>query len=444
MPLTGLFWFSHDLRLHDNPALALAARAVERLVCVYCIDEADTAPNRYGLTSLGPHRARFLRESLAALDARLEGFGQHLLVRHGRSDKVIGELIERFGVDVVFRSEPIGVYEQQRWDWLQRAFPGVRFAVRNGHTLYARNQLPFSLDELPGSFTPFRERVEALDVPVPRPAPRRLPRPPLMPAEWISRPRTSSSDAQLTRFRGGTDSGRARLLAYFSGSFPRRYKEVRNALEGWENSSKWSPWLANGSLSVREVVHALRAYERRSGGNASTYWLFFELLWREYFQWYAMAHGRRLFAFAGTRRRRPLTSFYPGRFARWSAGSTPYPLVNACMNQLNATGYLSNRGRQIAASCLVNELGLDWRYGAAYFEQQLVDYDVAINWGNWQYLAGVGADPRGQRHFDLERQAAQFDPDGAYVARWAGNSALEPLDSVDAADWPIGGAMLPA
>ena len=82
-----------------------------------------------------------------------------------------------------------------------------------------------------------------------------------MPAEWISRPRTSSSDAQVTRFRGGTDSGRARLLAYFSGSFPRRYKEVRNALEGWENSSKWSPWLANGSLSVREVVHALRAYD---------------------------------------------------------------------------------------------------------------------------------------------------------------------------------------
>jgi deoxyribodipyrimidine photo-lyase len=334
------------------------------------------------------------------------------------------------------------VYEQQRWDWLQRASPGVRFVARNGHTLYARNQLPFSLDELPRTFTPFRERVEALNVPIPRPAPRRLPRPPLMPAEWISRRPAWRADAQASAFRGGTDSGRAQLRACFSGLLPLRYKEVRNALDGWENSSKWSPWLANGSLSVREVLHALRDYERRAGGNESTYWLFFELLWREYFQWYAMAHGRRLFAFAGTRRRRPLTSFYPERFACWSAGSTPYPLVNACMKQLNATGYLSNRGRQIAASCLVNELSLDWRYGAAYFEQQLVDYDVAVNWGNWQYLAGVGADPRGQRHFDLDRQAAQFDPDGAFVARWAGAADVRaPLDSVDAADWPIGGAM---
>ena len=108
-----------------------------------------------------------------------------------------------------------------------------------------------------------------------------------MPAEWISRRRAWPSDARVTGFRGGTDSGRAQLLAYFAGPLARHYKEVRNALDGWENSSKWSPWLANGSLSVREVLHSLRAYERRCGGNESTYWLFFELLWREYFQWYA-------------------------------------------------------------------------------------------------------------------------------------------------------------
>ncbi|WP_371924928.1 FAD-binding domain-containing protein [Endozoicomonas sp. SCSIO W0465] len=131
-----------------------------------------------------------------------------------------------------------------------------------------------------------------------------------------------------------------------------------------------------------------------------------------------------------------LSCFYPERFQKWCAGNTPWPIVNACMKDLQATGYLSNRGRQLVASCFIHELGMDWRYGAAWFEQQLVDYDVGSNWGNWQYLAGVGADPRGCRHFDLDKQARQYDPDGSYVKRWEGNKTY-PLDSVDAADWPI-------
>ena len=106
------------------------------------------------------------------------------------------------------------------------------------------------------------------------------------------------------------------------------------------------------------------------------------------------------------------------------------------MHQLNQTGYLSNRGRQIVASCLVNELAVDWRYGAAYFEQQLLDYDIGSNWGNWQYIAGVGADPRGGRHFNIDKQTAQFDPDGHYIERWDGQQTRQ-LDVNDAADWPI-------
>jgi len=102
-----------------------------------------------------------------------------------------------------------------------------------------------------------------------------------------------------------------------------------------------------------------------------------------------------------------------------------------------ATGWMSNRGRQIAASCLVNELGLDWRYGAAFFEKHLLDFDVASNYGNWQYLAGVGADPRGGRHFNLEKQAQQHDPQGLFVQKWQGSQPAQPEFVTDAADWPI-------
>jgi deoxyribodipyrimidine photo-lyase len=106
---------------------------------------------------------------------------------------------------------------------------------------------------------------------------------------------------------------------------------------------------------------------------------------------------------------------------------------------------MSNRGRQIVASCLVNELQCDWRYGAAYFQQQLIDYDSAVNWGNWQYLAGVGADPRGSRRFNLQKQQQTYDPQGLFINAWLGREALQQhneshasycIDSVDITDWP--------
>jgi deoxyribodipyrimidine photo-lyase len=148
--------------------------------------------------------------------------------------------------------------------------------------------------------------------------------------------------------------------------------------------------------------------------------------------------GPKLFSLRGISSCGGFKCFYPERFEKWCQGTTPYPLVNACMKQLKATGYLSNRGRQIAASCLVNELEMDWRYGAAWFEHQLCDYDVASNWGNWQYIAGVGVDPRGGRHFNLQKQTETYDPIGAYVARWSPGPVLQTLDTRDAADWPIG------
>ena len=88
------------------------------------------------------------------------------------------------------------------------------------------------------------------------------------------------------------------------------------------------------------------------------------------------------------------------------------------MCQLKTTGWMSNRGRQIVASYFINELGLDWRFGAAWFEEQLIDYDPASNWGNWQYLAGVGTDPRGRRQFNIAKQQREYDPTGEFIQRY--------------------------
>jgi deoxyribodipyrimidine photo-lyase len=216
------------------------------------------------------------------------------------------------------------------------------------------------------------------------------------------------------------------------------YKETRNALQGQFHASGLSPWLTSGALSVRAVAHALRDYETTVMRNESTDWFYRELLWREFFHWREQLEGVRLYAAGRRSGNRHFCTFDPRAYARWCQGDTDYPLVNALMRELVATGGMSNRGRQIVASCLVNELGLDWRYGAAFFEKHLIDFDLPSNYGNWRYIAGVGCDPRGGRHFDIEKQARQYDPDGVFTAKWGGVRPSQPRFVTDAADWPIG------
>ena len=302
---------------------------------------------------------------------------------------------------------------------------------------FDRHQLPFQLAALPKHFTPFREAVENITPPPPAAAPDSLPPPPrtLQPASL-----PTAANPELD-FQGGENTGRRHLTHYIHGSAAvLHYRQTRNELQGQDSSSRLSPWLADGSLSVRRVAAAIFDLENSVGRNESTRHLYQELLWREFFQWYAWRHGRRLFAFEGPYQHRPLTTHYPARLRQWCDGNSPYPIVNACMRQLNATGWLSNRGRQLAASCLVNELSVDWRYGAAYFQSRLLDHDLASNWGNWQYIAGVGADPRGGRHFNLKQQTRRYDGDASFRGYWlGGQQSPGPLHHVDAADWPLPG-----
>jgi deoxyribodipyrimidine photo-lyase len=263
-----------------------------------------------------------------------------------------------------------------------------------------------------------------------------LPPPPAVSFHAI--PAAEARPSPALPLRGGREAGLRRLRQFvFEERGIRHYKETRNCLDPLDGSSTLSPWLASGALSAREVAAAIAGHEAAEGGNESTYWLYFELLWREYFQWRAFADGNALFRAGGRHRRVQRCTFEPRNFARWCAGDTDFPLVNACMRQLLETGWMSNRGRQLAASCLVHDYGIDWRYGAAFFEKHLIDFDVASNYGNWQYIAGVGADPRGGRAFNQEKQAATYDPEGVFTAKWGGERPPQPRYVTDAADWPL-------
>jgi deoxyribodipyrimidine photo-lyase len=438
----GLVWLQDDLRLDDNLLLQQAAQECEQLLLVYCVNPKWFQANRYGLRTVGAQRWRFLLESLTDLQKQLRSMGQELIVTMQSPLHTLAELFGQFPIDVVYSSEHAGVYERTYQHLLQRRYPLVRHERVANNTLFTQDQLPFELQALPTSFSKFRRQLEQQDlaqvIAKPLAAPHQLPPPPPF-VETLQHQQKATLPAVTTTanplFSGGEQAALEHLHSYFRSGAASSYKETRNALDNWSSSTKFSPWLANGSLSARRILHRLHAYEGEHGANESTYWIFFELLWREYFQWYAHKHQHRLFRFSGIQAKRPQTSFYASRWQQWCSGTTPYPIVNACMNQLNATGYMSNRGRQLVASCFVHELQLDWRYGAAFFEQQLIDYDVASNWGNWQYLAGVGADPRGHRRFDLAKQTQQYDPNGEFIERWQGKVTSQP-EWIDAADWP--------
>ncbi len=438
-----LVLFHNDLRIHDNATLFKAAQKAEsgQLLLVYAADLTDqlnqTAWGQaYTFDKLGYARQKFINESVFDLNDSLKKLGNRLLYLQGSQlqDSVntfvqLCELIEQQQVSDIFVSDTADYAQLEVYNLLRGKYPNIMWHSESVNTLYPK----MPTKELPQSFTQFRKKVEyeqdllkaEADLQIVG-TPTTLP--PLPDALVdnskypMSLPPTDKPESNDKKdepeYLGGETAALNHLESYFSSDAPSSYKTTRNALDEWTHSTKFSAWLANGTLSVKVLLNRLRQYEREVVANGSTYWIWFELLWREYFYWYALEHQVDLFLFKGISDHRPSTRHNKQRLESWQNGETNYPIVNACMKQLNHTGYMSNRGRQIVASCFIHELGLDWRYGAAYFEQQLIDYDVASNWGNWQYLAGVGADPRGCRQFNLKKQTQQHDPNGEFIDKW--------------------------
>ncbi len=408
--MNGLFWFRYDLRLHDNPALLNLARQCEQLVCVYVVDTR---------ASMSAFRWQFIRESLADLQQHLATLGQTLVIRVGQPDAIISALIQTHDIQIAGTTPVPATYEQRQLTDVKQTCPQCQWMETESFTLFDAKQLPFNVNKLPDSFTPFRKQVEQIAVAQPLQRPQRLPAPLPSASDPLPEFSTPEPHPNTLPFSGGETAGLAQVRYYLHDTRQvSRYKLTRNGLDGWDFSSKLSPWLAQGCVSPRQIVAELQDYEAQYGANDSTYWMYFELLWREYFQWLHYRYGNRLYLLRGIRNQDPLLSKNPKALTGWCEGKTAAPFVNAFMHQLCNTGWMSNRGRQIVASYLINQLGVDWRDGAAWFEAQLIDYDPASNWGNWQYLAGVGTDPRGRREFNIGKQQREYDPAGVFVGKY--------------------------
>jgi deoxyribodipyrimidine photo-lyase len=424
----ALLWFKQDLRLDDHPALQ-AGLGAECLLPVYILDPRQFELGTSNMRRLGVHRARFLLESLAALDGSLRQRGSNLLVLQGTAEELIPQLTERFKLQEVLTLAEIAPEESQLIDRVSQRLGPVELRELQSNGLLRAEQLPCSADQLPQIFSEFRELIEQqLQVFQPRPAPEHIPPLP-QGAEKLLHPLPTLSQLGLGEplsvaasafpFSGGEPAAMARLRDYlWNSQNVQQYQQTRDGMLGSEYSSKFSPWLANGCLSPRRTVAELRRNQAQYGHSDSTNALWRELLWREFFRWTLLRHGSALFQAGGLKATEHAPQLLDQRFEQWTHSRTGMPLVDATMRELAATGYISNRGRQVVASYLVNDLQQDWRQGAAWFEEHLIDYDPASNWGNWAYLAGVASDSRHQHLFNALRQARQYDPQADYVSLW--------------------------
>lgn len=425
---TAIVWFKTDLRLYDNEALIKAIAQSEEIIPVYCFDDAHFESTQYGFKKTGNYRAQFLLESLQDLDNNLRKMGSGLIILKGKPEVEIPKIVEEYRALKVFAKREVAFEEKQTEKLVQTALFKLRCELEtfSTSTLYHAEDLPFAIKDIPDVFTTFRKKTE-LDATVRAifKAPIRITSPEIpeiiLPTLKELGLRFSSIDSRAAiQFKGGETEAMKRMNHYFFESKSLSvYKETRNGMVGADYSSKFSAWLAMGCISPRAIYHEIKKYENENEANDSTYWLVFELLWRDFFRFMFKKYQTKFFLYSGIKSDKINSKALNKKLvSQWVKGTTPSDFINANMIELKKTGFMSNRGRQNAASYFCNELNMDWRIGAAYFESQLIDYDVCSNWGNWAYLAGVGNDPRKHRYFNIEKQANDYDKDKAFRDLW--------------------------
>jgi len=431
MTKKGIVWFKTDLRLHDNETLIRAIEENDAIIPIYCLNPHYLNEKNGNQEKVGDFRLRFLLDSIVELDENLRKLGTGLLLLIGDPLVEIPKIAFQYSVRKVYAKREVAVFEKkldlqiEQELWKQKCL----FEPYSTSTLYHATDLPFSLKDIPDVFTNFRKRIEKeTEIRSVFETPKVIISPTIPPLKIptfkdLNRIEKKLDSRSVFPFKGGETSALKRLNFYlFESHLIKNYKETRNGLIGENYSSKFSPWLANGCVSSRQIYSEIKNYELKFGANESTYWLIFELIWRDYFRFIFKKYREKLFLFngiSGQKNTPPKPNLK--RIENWKMGKTGNDFIDANMKELLLTGYMSNRGRQNVASFFIHDMKQDWRIGASYFEEQLIDYDASSNWGNWAYLAGVGNDPRNGRQFNIEKQAKDYDTGETFRKLWLQN-----------------------
>jgi len=432
--MNNLIWFRNDLRVKDNTSLFKASKNAKQLAAVYCFDPRQFQEDQFGFKKTERFRAQFLIETVTALREHLAELNIPLFVYNEQPEDILPQLIERLQIDQLFFQKEWTSEEQEVTRKVKESCSAsVSCSESYDQFLLHPDDLPYkSIEAIPNVFTQWRKKCEkSLNI-----------RKEVSIAAFLETnfEETSTSIPTLQElnlesftpdhrtafpFKGGEQQALNRIEDYFWQTKKLTvYKKTRNGLTGKNYSSKLSAWLANGSISARTIYWKIKAFEQEETKNESTYWLFFELMWRDFFKYISLKYGDQIFKIGGILEKDYDWKTNKAAKKEWINGQTKYDFVNANMKEIAATGWMSNRGRQNVTSYWAKELQQDWRIGAAYFESMLIDYDVHSNYGNWMYNSGVGNDPR-DRKFNIKSQAERYDGDGKFRRLWLQESLFD-------------------
>lgn len=425
--MTNLVWFRNDLRVNDNASLNRAIQG-EKALAAYFFDPRQFEIGDVGFKKTEKYRARFLIETVTELRANLKKLNIELLVFHKRPEQVLPQLVREYDIKNIYLQKEWTRDENEVSEAVEAALPKeINFLELYEQFLFHPEDIPYnSFDNIPQVFTNFRKKCQEncnvrknVKAPTPLPATNTLKNNTAIPSLTDLGLGEFEVDSRTAfPFNGGENQALNRIQEYFWETKKLAYyKKTRNGLIGKDYSSKLSAWLANGSVSPRTVYWEVKRFEKEVKKNQDTYWLIFELIWRDYFKYVSLKHGDKIFLQGGILNKNYDWKTSEEAKKKWVEGNTKEPFVNANMKEIALTGWMSNRGRQNVASFWAKELKQDWRIGATYLESMLIDYDVHSNWGNWMYQSGVGNDPR-DRKFNIKRQADMYDPKGKFQNLW--------------------------
>lgn len=408
----ALLWFGLNLRINDNAMIQWAeANSSEVIALAFEPQNKSKIQKEYYLSSVNELQRKFH-------DAEIPFY-----IIKGSPALEIAKWVKENSIDFVLVQEFFNLRDRKDLIEVEKILGPAKIKTFFDQTLIHKNDLPFEIIKMPSVFTDFRKIVEksnCISLPVLSSLDSLSGFNAIVPAgtELV----LANSSLQITKLpfdlTGGESGALARLQEYFWQTRSiQDYKNTRNGMLAKNDSSKFSPGLSYGCISARTIWAELLKFEEHFGSNDSTEWFKMELLWRDYFKFLALKVGAKLFSPAGISSRSIEWSDDLIDFKKWCEGETDADFIDANMIELNKTGWMSNRGRQNAASYLAKTLKINWTWGAKYFEDQLLDYDTESNWGNWLYVAGVGTDPR-DRTFDFQRQAAMYDTDFSYRKKW--------------------------
>lgn len=422
----SLVWFRNDLRVQDNAVLEKAIQDNDAIIACYCFDPRYYKTTKYGFKKTEKYRAHFIIESVQELRQNLKQLNIELFVFHEYPEVVLEKLVALYSIQNIYLQKEWTSEEVNVLDKVKHNLPEhIAYHELYDQFLFHPEDISMSIADIPQVFTVFRKKVEKYSEVRPS---KSMSAVSIIPQidndtktptlEDLGLSSFESNPDSAFPFKGGETQALERLEDYF---FKTKklgvYKKIRNGLIGKDFSSKFSPWLANGCISARTIYYQVKRFERDFFKNQSTYWLIFELIWRDYFKYISLKHENNIFKLGGILHKDYEWKTDQRLVDKWINGETRSNFVNANMIELKKTGWMSNRGRQNVGSFLSKDMLVDWRIGAAYFESMLIDYDVHSNYGNWMYVAGVGNDPR-DRKFNVDLQAERYDTNGKFQRMW--------------------------